>query len=71
MEKHESRPVHTVNEIKSLASIFPNNIKLFCSYKDNTLLGGVVVYENKENVHVQYISASEDGKSNRCFRYYF
>lgn len=63
MEKHESRPVHTVNEIKSLANIFPNNIKLFCSYKDNTLLGGVVVYENKENVHVQYISASEEGKA--------
>lgn len=63
MEKHESRPVHTRNEIKNLASAFPNNIKLFCSYKDSILLGGVVVYENKKNVHVQYISASEEGKA--------
>lgn len=62
MENHNAKPVHTVDEIKKLHELFNRNIRLFCAYKDNEMLGGVLVYESLITIHVQYISATEEGK---------
>jgi hypothetical protein len=62
MKNHQTKPAHTINEIKRLHSQFPENIKLFCAFKDKILLSGVLIYESKKTVHVQYIAASEEGK---------
>jgi len=59
---HETRPVHTVNEMLILRDKFPDHIKLFASYWENRMVAGVVVYENTTVAHAQYISASEEGK---------
>ncbi len=61
-EKHNSRPVHTAEEIQMLAERFPDNIKLFCAYGNNTMLAGVVVYEGDTVAHAQYIAANDEGK---------
>lgn len=60
--KYGVKPVHTCKELELLAGHFPGNISLYMSYLGETALGGVVTYRNKETVHVQYISASDEGK---------
>lgn len=62
MERHHVKPVHSLNEISSLHSLFPDNIKLYLAYKDDTLLAGVVVYITKQVIHPQYCSANLMGK---------
>ena len=54
--------LHSLKEIKLLASRFPDNIKLFTAQKDGIVLGGTVVYITPQVLHTQYISASLSGK---------
>src|SRR5439155_11738087 len=37
-------------------------IKLFGAYRGESLLGGVVVYENRRVAHAQYIATTDAGK---------
>lgn len=60
--KYGVSPVHSLEEILLLREHFPDNIKLYASYKDNEMLGGTVVYLMKGIVHTQYISANPRGK---------
>ena len=60
--KHNLRPVHSAEEMQMLAGRFPDNIKLFGAYSDNTMLAGVVVYESDTVAHAQYIAANDEGK---------
>jgi hypothetical protein len=62
IQTHGVKPVHSLTEITQLKNIFPDNIKLFISYKDATILAGVLIYENELVAHAQYISSSEEGK---------
>lgn len=55
-------PVHTVDEIEMLSSRFPENIRLFCSYSGDKMLGGLVIYESSRVAHNQYSANSEEGK---------
>ncbi|MFA7571131.1 MAG: GNAT family N-acetyltransferase [Sulfurimonadaceae bacterium] len=59
---HESKPVHTLEEIKKLANLFPKNIKLFLSKKDKRIVSGALIYENHNIVHTQYLANSEEGR---------
>ena len=60
--KYEVKPVHTVLEIQYLRQLFPENIKLYIVNKGEDMVAGTVVYIYKHIVHVQYISANEEGK---------
>lgn len=53
-------PVHSVEEIARLSSLFPQNIKLFNAYQDNILKAGVVIFIMPDVVHFQYSSGSDD-----------
>lgn len=59
--RHGIKPVHTVGEIKLLASHFPDNIRLFASYKGDVMLAGIIMYESKNVVHMQYAANSKQG----------
>ena len=59
---HDARPVHTLEEIKKLAFLFPNNIKLYLSEKNEKIVSGALIYENQNIVHTQYLANSEDGR---------
>jgi hypothetical protein len=63
MERHGSKPTHSVGEIQLLKSKFPNNIKLFASFKDNTMLAGILIYESKNVAKIQYVANSQAGRS--------
>ncbi len=55
-------PVHSAEEITALNQRFPDNIRLFCSYREDTLLAGAVIYGSRHVAHVQYGHASDAGK---------
>ena len=59
---HEAKPVHTLEEIRKLASLFPKNIRLFLAKKDEKILSGALIYENQNIVHTQYLANSEEGR---------
>ena len=59
---HEAKPVHTLDEIKKLASLFPKNIKLYLAKKDEQIISGALIYENKNIVHTQYLANSKEGR---------
>lgn len=70
-KKHNARPVHTLTEIKKLKSLFRDNIRLFSVYEKNECLAGAVMYITKNVAHVQYISASENGKKKAALDFLF
>ena len=59
---HDTKPVHSVAEIRLLAQRFPENIKLFAAYRKSEMLAGVVVYETAQVAHAQYIAATDEGR---------
>jgi hypothetical protein len=61
IERHGVKPIHSVDEIKLLAQRFPNNIKLFASFKDDVMLAGVIMYESRNVAHMQYAANSKKG----------
>lgn len=61
--RHSCRPVHSLDEILLLRSRFPENIKLYAAYNEDTMLAGCVVYETANVAHIQYIAASDEGKA--------
>ncbi len=68
-EKHHKKPVHSIEEIKLLSSIFPENIKLYAAYIGDHMLAGTVIYEYFNMVHTQYIAVSPAGKPVRALDY--
>ena len=59
---HEAKPVHSLEEIKSLVKKFPKNIKLFLAKKEDMVVSGALIYENENIVHTQYLANSELGR---------
>jgi len=58
-QKHQAKPVHSLEEITYLKSKFPNNIRQFNVYKDGKIIAGTTVFESDFVAHSQYISADE------------
>ena len=61
-QQHDTRPVHTLQEIQLLANRFPKQIRLFTILEGNTCLAGCVVFDMDPTVHIQYIAANPEGK---------
>ena len=59
-ERFQTTPVHSLDEIKNLASHFPKNILQFNVYDGDKIVAGATIFETKEVAHVQYISANAD-----------
>ena len=62
LERYDVKPVHTKEELQMLQSRFPDAIKLYMVYENDTPLGGAILYLTRQVAHVQYISASHRGK---------
>lgn len=60
LNKHNVKPVHSVEEIEFLYSKFPNNIRQFNVYKEYKIVAGTTFFETEKVAHAQYISANED-----------
>lgn len=60
--RHDTRPVHTFDEILLLHSRFPDNIRLYTSRHDNHVVAGVVMFFTPMVAHAQYIASSVEGR---------
>lgn len=59
---YDIKPVHSLVEMEILQESFPKNIKLYLAKKDETVVSGALIYENKNIVHTQYLANSEMGR---------
>lgn len=65
MVYHNTKPVHTFEEIKLLYNRFPQNIHLYITVKNDNvfdILSGTILYTSNNVVHCQYIGSSKEGK---------
>lgn len=64
MERHNARPVHTLDEMLLLQERFPEQI-VCCTVTapDGTVMAGTILYLTDTVMHTQYISASSEGKT--------
>ena len=62
-QRHGVRPVHSLQEIKHLKSLFPNEIKLYTAEREGTLLAGVLCFDCGKVVHAQYIAAGAEART--------
>src|SRR5690554_973605 len=58
-QKHNSNPVHSLEEITYLQTRFPENIKQYNVYFEGKIIGGTTVFETDNVAHIQYISSNE------------
>lgn len=63
---HQAMPVHSFEEIQLLAQRFPHQIECWVGYKNDTPIGGTVLFKHHYNnqpicTHTQYIAATEAG----------
>ena len=62
-QRHDCKPVHSLEEIMLLHSCFPHNIKLYAAHVGGAMVAGCVVYETANVAHVQYIASSDEGRA--------
>ncbi len=63
LEKHQSAPVHSLNDIKLLKSKFPNKIKQFNVYKSGSIVAGATLFLCNNIVRCQYISGNKQSNA--------
>ncbi|RZJ53760.1 MAG: GNAT family N-acetyltransferase [Flavobacterium sp.] len=59
-KKHNAKPVHSIEEINLLKSLFPKNIHQFNVYSKDKIVAGTTVFETETTAHCQYISKFEN-----------
>ena len=59
-QKHQAKPVHSLEEIIKLKALFPKNIRQFNVYENGIIVAGTTIFESQNVVHCQYISGKED-----------
>lgn len=69
--KHNTKPVHSLTEIKLLNSRFPNQIKQFNIFLDNKILAGITIFDKGRVVKSQYGATTERGEKERALEYLF
>ena len=60
--KYKTQPTHSLEEIKSLIKLFPEEIEVFASKREDRVLAGVVVFHTYNTSHCQYITSSSEGQ---------
>jgi hypothetical protein len=62
LDKHDTKPVHTANELEYLSGKFPQNIELKVIIQEANIIAATVLFKFKNVVHTQYIAVSDTGK---------
>lgn len=63
LKRHNTKPVHTAEEIKKIAHSFPDIVKLYAAFDGNEMMAGSLLFVTQDVVHAQYIANSEHGKN--------
>lgn len=74
-KRHNTRPVHTVEEMRLLMKRFPNEIRLFTAvsteHRTLRVVAGCLLFLTEKVAHVQYIAASDEGCQNGALDWLF
>ena len=62
-ERHDTKAVHTAEELWLLHSRFPEQIRLYEALLKDQLIAGCVVYVNPRTIHTQYMAADETART--------
>ena len=62
--KHNLKPVHSLEEISKLKQLFPNNIRQFNVYQNETIVAGTTIFESDNVAHSQYIGGTTKNNEN-------
>lgn len=68
-EKYRTVPVHSLEEIKLLASKFPANIELYVAKNAGKICAGVVIFKSKPTIKFQYIASDDEGRKLQALPY--
>lgn len=60
-DKYGVRPVHSLDEIKLLLSLFPDNIRLITALVDGEVCAGTVLFNDNNVMHTQYLTTTARG----------
>lgn len=60
---HQTKAVHTADEIFSLYSSFPENIHLYSAWYNREMVAGSVIFEYDNMIHTQYLASNDTGRS--------
>lgn len=58
-QKHQAKPVHSIEEITNLQQHFPKNIRHFNVYLNDEIVAGSTIFITDKVAHPQYISGNE------------
>lgn len=61
-ERHNTKPVHTAEELKLLRERFPENIRIFVARLCSRVEAAVCIYDTGLVAHAQYIATSPEGR---------
>ncbi|WP_234424220.1 GNAT family N-acetyltransferase [Aquimarina sp. Aq107] len=70
-EKHNVKPVHTLQEIHLLKKKFPESIKQFVISLDKEVLAGITIFKNEGVVKSQYGAVTDKGEQYRALDFLF
>lgn len=59
---HNTKAVHSAEELQLLKSKFNNNIHLYIAKYNNDLIAGAVIFEYENMVHTQYLASNDKGR---------
>ena len=63
LNRHSAEPVHSVEEMRLLASRFPDQISLHGAFNKESLCAGLWLFDFGRVVHTQYLASSEAGRA--------
>ncbi|MBQ0121416.1 MAG: GNAT family N-acetyltransferase [Bacteroidales bacterium] len=69
--RHDTKPVHTVDEMRLLQSRFPENIKLYTASLHGEVIAGVLMFYSGPVAHAQYIASSLAGREHKALALIF
>lgn len=71
LEKFNSQPVHTKEEISILKQNFPENIRQYSVYQNNEIIAGITIFETENVIKSQYGATSKKGEEVRALDFLF
>lgn len=70
-EKHNTSPVHSLDEIMMLKNKFPEGIQQFTIQLDGRILAGITIFKTDEVVKSQYGAVTNEGENLRALDFLF
>ena len=60
--RHQSKAVHSAEELTLLSTRFPKNIKLFIVHQAGAILAGALLFIYPNLIHTQYLAVNDKGR---------